>query len=172
MSGVEVALPIFPEVLGLTKALVDIGISASDLKQDAQACARLVEQTKHDLQYAKKLRICLFALASEHDDTLAWINGTIDRTEAALKEYAKNVPKEHVEKATLRALVQKLQDQKKWEEWGKTLGASHSSLVAAINIMHQIHPRNAAEVAKEKKDPTRACSMPPRSFKPKAKELP
>ncbi|KAF5705580.1 hypothetical protein FMUND_12020 [Fusarium mundagurra] len=172
MSGAEAAIPIAWEVLKLAKALVDIGLSASDLKQDAQACARLVEQTKHDLQYAKKLRTSLFTLASEHDDTLAWINGTIDRTGAALKEYSKNVPKEDIEQATLRALAQKLQDQKKWEEWGKTLGASHSSLVAAINVMHQIQPRNAAEVAKEKKDPTRACSMPPRSLKPKAKELP
>ncbi|KAF5617936.1 hypothetical protein F52700_12418 [Fusarium sp. NRRL 52700] len=172
MSGAEVALPIVLEVLGLTKAMVDIGISASDLKQDAQACARLVELTKHDLAYAKKLRISLFTLPSEHDATLAWYNGTIDRTEVALKEYSKNVPKEDVEKATLRALVQKLQDQKKWEEWGKTLGACHSSLVAAINVMHQIQPRNAAQVAKETKEPTRACSMPPRSFKPKAKELP
>ncbi|KAF5631632.1 uncharacterized protein FTJAE_7833 [Fusarium tjaetaba] len=172
MSGAEAAIPIAWEVFKLAKALVDIGLSASDLKQDAQACARLVEQTTHDLQYAKKLRTSLFTLGSEHDGTLAWINGTVDRTEAALKEYSNNVPREDTKKATLGALAQKLQDQKKWEEWGKTLGASHSSLVAAINVMHQIQPRNAAEVAKEKKDPVRACSMPPRSLKPKAKELP
>ncbi|PNP84741.1 hypothetical protein FNYG_01835 [Fusarium nygamai] len=172
MSGAEAAIPIAWEVLKLAKALVDIGLSASDLKQDAQACARLVEQTKHDLQYAKRLRTSLFTLGSEHDATLAWINGTIDRTESALKEYSENVPKEDIEKATLRALAQKLQDQKKWEEWGKTLGASHSSLVGAINVMHQIQPRTAAAVAKEKKDPTRACSMPTRSLEPKAKELP
>ncbi|KLO90400.1 uncharacterized protein LW93_5862 [Fusarium fujikuroi] len=172
MSRAEAALPIAWEVLKLTKALVDIGLSASDLKQDAQACARLVELIKHDLQYAKRLRTSLFTLASERDDTLAWINGTIDRTEAALEEYSKNVPKEDIEKATLRTLVQKLQDQKQWEEWGKTLGASHLSLVAAINVIHRIKPGNAAEVTKEKKDPTRACSMPPRSLKPKSKELP
>ncbi|KAK2678262.1 hypothetical protein RAB80_007002 [Fusarium oxysporum f. sp. vasinfectum] len=92
MSGAEVALPIVLEVLGVGKALVDIRLSAGDLKQDAQACARLAEQTMHDLQYAKKLRTSHFTLASEHDDTLVWINGTIHRTEVALEEYQKNVP--------------------------------------------------------------------------------
>ncbi|KAM0078623.1 hypothetical protein ACKRZS_009348 [Fusarium odoratissimum] len=172
MSGAEVALPIILEVLGVGKALVDIGLSAGDLKQDAQACARLAEQTMYHLQYAKKLRTSLFTLASEHDDTLVWINGTIHRTEVALEEYQKNVPKEDVKNATLRALVRKMQDQKKWEEWAKALGASHSSVVATINVMHHMKPRNAGEVGKEKKDPIRACSMPPRSLKPKMNELP
>ncbi|KAH7485888.1 hypothetical protein IWW34DRAFT_875903 [Fusarium oxysporum f. sp. albedinis] len=121
ISGAEVALPIVLEVLGVGKALVDIRLSAGDLKQDAQACARLAEQTMHNLQYAKKLRISHFTLASEHDDTLVWINGTIHRTEVALEEYQKNVHKEDVKNATLRALVRKMQDQKKWEEWVRLL---------------------------------------------------
>ncbi|KAF4960975.1 hypothetical protein FGADI_625 [Fusarium gaditjirri] len=172
MSGAEVAIPIVLEVLGAGKALVDIGLSAGELKQDAHACARLAEQATHDLQYAKKLRTSLFDLAPDHDDTLAWINGTIHATEVALEGYQKNIPKEDAKNATLRALIQKMQDQKKWEEWGKALGASHSSLVAAINVIHQMKPRKAAEGAKEKKDPARACSMPPRSLKPKTNELP
>ncbi|KAF5562079.1 hypothetical protein FPHYL_5838 [Fusarium phyllophilum] len=117
MSGIEIAIPVITGTVKLGKEIMDIGLSVRGMHRDAKACATLAKQIKHDVEYAQTLLTNSRDLIRKHEDMLIWISGTISQTKDTLARY--------------NAVPQ-------WEEWGNALGANHSSLMAAINVMHQL----------------------------------
>ncbi|KAF4960976.1 hypothetical protein FGADI_626 [Fusarium gaditjirri] len=90
---------------------------------DAEAYAKLADQIKDDAEYAETLLATSRDLNVNHKGMLAWINVTIYATKNNLAKcngYMTN------------------KNERKWKEWSKTLGSNHSSLMAAINVMHQL----------------------------------
>ncbi|KAF5671697.1 hypothetical protein FCIRC_8599 [Fusarium circinatum] len=135
MSGVEIAIPVITATVKLGQKIMDIGLSVRGMHRDAKACATLAKQIKHDVDYAQKLLTNSRDLIRKHEDMLIWISGTISQTKETLARYNGCTPTEGDKGATLEALLEK---DREWEEWRKALGANHSSLMAAVNVMHQL----------------------------------
>ncbi|KAJ4263110.1 hypothetical protein NW762_006729 [Fusarium torreyae] len=162
MSGLEVAIPLLlelvPILLRLGKALVEVG---EELHEDIRPFNSLVAQVDHDIDRAEYLYSSSKALLREHVGLGGWIYGMIKNAKDALKEYKDHIPKKDEKHATMKALTRKLHHQKNCEEWGKTLRASHSSILTAITVMHQLEPlKSVGEVSQEREVP-RASSLPP-----------
>ncbi|KAG5762713.1 hypothetical protein H9Q72_009185 [Fusarium xylarioides] len=135
MSGIEIAIPVITGTVKLGKEIMDIGLSVRGMHRDAKACATLAKQIKHDVEYAQTLLTNSRDLIRKYEDMLIWISGTISQTKDTLARYNGCTPDESDKGATLKAL---LENERQWEEWGNALGANHSSLMAAINVMHQL----------------------------------
>ncbi|KAH7178582.1 hypothetical protein DER46DRAFT_643266 [Fusarium sp. MPI-SDFR-AT-0072] len=155
MSGLEIAIPLITGTVKMSKEIADIGLSVRGMHRDAQACARLANQIKHDVDYAQILLATSRDLICYHEGRLSWITGTISETNDTLARYNGYIPDENDKGATLKAL---LENERKWEEWGKALGANHSSLMAAVNVMHQL---KLTQKPKPKPKPGWGSSMPP-----------
>ncbi|KAG4281432.1 hypothetical protein FPRO06_10337 [Fusarium proliferatum] len=152
MSGIEI-IPVITGAVKMGKEIADIGLSVRGMHRDAQACTRLANQIKHDIEYAQILLNTSRDLICDHEGMLSWITGTISETNDTLARYNDYIPEENDKGAALKALME---NERKWEEWGKALGANHSSLMAAVNVMHQLKL-----TLKPKPKPSWASSMPP-----------
>ncbi|KAF4440180.1 hypothetical protein FACUT_3703 [Fusarium acutatum] len=135
MSGIEIAIHIITGTVKLGKEIADIGLSVRGMHRDAEACATPAKQIKHDVDYAQTLLTNSRDLIRKHEGMLVWISGTISQTKETLARYNGCTPNESDKGATLKAL---LENERQWEEWGNALGANHSSLMAAVNVMHQL----------------------------------
>ncbi|KAM0558233.1 hypothetical protein ACHAPJ_004920 [Fusarium lateritium] len=162
MSGLEVAIPLavelVPVLVGLGKALFEVG---EELHEDIRPFNSLVAQVDHDIDRAEYLYNSFKASLREHVGVGGWVYGIIKNAKDALKEYKDHIPKKDEKHATLKALARKLQHQKNCEEWGKTLRASHSSILTAISVMHQLDPPKSVGGVDQGREVPRASSLPP-----------
>ncbi|KAF9773945.1 hypothetical protein IL306_008158 [Fusarium sp. DS 682] len=171
MSGAEV-VPLILQVLKLGKTVAEFKLSFDDTRQVALAREQLADQVNHDLEYAEKLLKRLRDLICKREGMLAWISGSIYRAKNTLKQYEGYAPKQDSKKATVDALVGMLYEERKWDEWSRTMGANHSSLMAAVNVMHQLELSQPPKGEQQKGKANRASSIPPGSSRPTTNELP
>ncbi|KAF5617937.1 hypothetical protein F52700_12419 [Fusarium sp. NRRL 52700] len=115
-----------------------------------EACERLAHQIKHDVDYAQTLLTKSRDLVRNHGGMLTWICGTISEIKDNLARFNGCIPNKNDAGATLKG------NKREREEQSQVLGANHSSLMAAINVMHQLWLTQ-----KQSPEPGWRSSMPP-----------
>ncbi|KAF5962619.1 hypothetical protein FBULB1_13990 [Fusarium bulbicola] len=115
---------------------------------NVEACARFTHQIKDDVDYAQTLLIQSRDLVRKNEDMLICICGTMSEIQNNLAKFNGCIPNKNDVGATLKG------NKREWEEQSQVLRANHSSLMAAINVMHQLR-------LTQKQKPALRSSMPP-----------
>ncbi|KLP10217.1 uncharacterized protein Y057_9313 [Fusarium fujikuroi] len=132
----------------IKKHTVKESIKAFLQRKQHHASERLADQVKHDVDYAQTLLTKSRDLVAKHDGMLTWICGTISEIQDNLARFNGCIPIQNNTGVTLK------RSKRRWEEHSRVLEANHSSLMAAINVMHQL------TLTQRKSEPAWS-SMPP-----------
>lgn len=129
--------------------LAEIGLQLKDVSEDAQSFVCLVQVVKNDLFHALHCRADLTDVLRDYPDHYkGWIGDAILRTKKVLEDFGQNMLKiNHGKKITIdKRIMYVLSDHRRLVERERALKFTHTSLLAAISLMHPVYVQRGANI--------------------------